>query len=825
MSNHYLVPDISSDYVLNPERGWFSLIRPEATTNLVINPSVETSIFGYTDTSFGAIARVTSHQRRGAWSMEGTAGAGNPDEGVVYAEVGLTAGTTYTFSVDVWATAGIAMKIHFASNVGTQIGTAKQFRGTSLWQRVWVTYTETASANRYLYIVKDNDTRAVELYVDGLQVEAKSYPTTYCDGDLRGFLVNENPVAYIWNGTPHLSTSSRSAQTRTGGRVINLDDYDFQVNAYTGLGMPGLNNVATSFGLQDGALYQRTIAQPRTFVLSGTFETDGFQQLQRQRAQLIKDVSRDIVANQQPMLLRYHPYKCSRAIGDEYNIVCNYASGLEGNIDNLYRERVPLQFTAFLPAVQRAGDSGDELTTLSNITDADYALYRSNEGLWQALSTGFNGEIQAIAYRLDGTIVLGGAFSSAGGVACNNIAIYNPDTNTFSALGVGVNDLVQSLLVLPDNSTVVGGAFTLAGGAAANRIALVSSGGTWSTFGTGFNGQILALARLSNGNILAGGNYTTANGAASLNLSVWNGATWSQLDGGANGAVRSLLVDTDGVTIYAGGSFTTINAVAANRIARRSAAGVWSALGSGMNSYVAALALGSDGTLYAGGQFNTPFDNIAAWNGVAWSDLGGGVDNEVTSLAFTASGSLLVGGWFGTAGSITLPSVGLAQWSGSDWSIVDVILPSLTTIVFAIAIGTYGSITIGFDVSGTAQTSVTNVSYQGNANAYPRITITGPTTGASRLFQLLNRTTGNAIYLNYDIIANETLILDLTPGNISFTSNLQGNILSAIVPGSTLAFWHLQPGNNIISFLADDSTVTATMVWQDRFWSLDSSVV
>jgi hypothetical protein len=52
------------------------------------------------------------------------------------------------------------------------------------------------------------------------------------------------------------------------GVVTNLNDLGLQVTAYTGAGMPPVENIRTPFGVLGGSYLQRTVTRPRTIVLS-----------------------------------------------------------------------------------------------------------------------------------------------------------------------------------------------------------------------------------------------------------------------------------------------------------------------------------------------------------------------------------------------------------------------------------------------------------------------------------------------------------------------------------------------------------------------------
>jgi hypothetical protein len=57
------------------------------------------------------------------------------------------------------------------------------------------------------------------------------------------------------------------------------------------------------------------------------------------------------------------------------------------------------------------------------------------------------------------------------------------------------------------------------------------------------------------------------------------------------------------------------------------------------------------------------------------------------------------------------------------------------------------------------------------------------------------------------------------------TSSFRGNLLRAVVPGSTLATWRLLPGDNVVSLFVDDASASATLAWQERHWSFEGADV
>lgn len=242
-----------------------------------------------------------------------------------------------------------------------------------------------------------------------------------------------------------------------------------------------------------------------------------------------------------------------------------------------------------------------------------------------------------------------------------------------------------SLQVLDDTTggsgaLVVGGFFTSVGGVPANRVA-TWNGAAWSALGSGTGfGAVLAMATFNDGSgsaLYVGGTFFTAGGSPANCIAKWNGSAWTPLGAGLDNEVDALAVfdDGGGPALYAAGAFTTAGGIPANRVAKWNGS-AWSALGSGTNSFVRALAVFNDGTgsaLYAAGIFSTaggvPAHRIAKWNGSAWSPLGLGITGgDVQALAVVNDGTgpaLYAGGTFTSAGGAS--ANGIAKWNGTSW--------------------------------------------------------------------------------------------------------------------------------------------------------------
>ncbi len=247
------------------------------------------------------------------------------------------------------------------------------------------------------------------------------------------------------------------------------------------------------------------------------------------------------------------------------------------------------------------------------------------------MGVGFNEGVQAQAVAGDGTIFVGGRFTTADGVQSAGLARVSEDRAVDpvfgSALGAGYNNFVRSIAVRPDGSLVVGGQYTTVSGTPANRISIVSQTGVVDQVfaqaaGAGFNNTVNSVVALGDGSFLAGGyftefNGTGVNGVARILPDGQLDATFAaNLGDGFNGVVRSIDVDAEG-NIFVGGEFTSVNGILASRIARLATDGTpdeafAAAIGTGFVSVL------PNGDLAVGGQFSTfngvPTGRVAVLN-------------------------------------------------------------------------------------------------------------------------------------------------------------------------------------------------------------------
>lgn len=798
--------------------GAWSFVRPEATTNLVTNPSFETATTGYTAVG-GSIARSTDKQTKGLYSLKVTPTGAN--DGVYYG-LTLSAATEYTFSVDVWGEDNVNYRVYIYDVTAAAIlGSAVAFEADGYWRRYIVTATTGANTSIRVY-VEVTDVSTDDFYIDALQVEEKGYATTYCDGDQDGC---------AWAVGAHSSSSERNAQSSAGGRVIDLDSegYEFEVRASIGVGHAPIEIIDTLPARGIGGDFQDQVIRPRDFNLVGVIPGEDRSDYHTNRLNLIKVFNPHRLATKQPVQLRYSVAGRSVAI-DGY-----YGEGLEKNQQvGPAVEEVSLSFRAEEPLFRgitghnngdRCGGHGAlSADVQTNVSNANYIIERDAEGVWKALSTGLNGTVRALAVGPDGKLYVGGSFTTAGGNPANYIAVW--DGSSWDTLGTGFDADVMALVFGPDGTLYAGGFFTTADGGAAQYVAQWN-GAAWSVVGTtGASNYVYALAMGLDGTLYAGGAFSNVDSVANtLRIAAWDGSNWGALGTGANAEVMALAIGGDG-TLYAGGLFTAMGGVSDTVYVAAWDGSAWSALSTGMSGGVVSdLAIGSDGaSLYVGGDFDTAggisASKIAKWNGTKFSALGTGLNGWTYSL-LVDGGILYAGGAFTTAGGLTL-SDRFAAWNGSSWFAPDIDLPGTATVSALMAMA--GSLFVGFNTSGTAVagavTGTGEANNGGTANAYPVLRGTGP----GRFYQVVNYTTGEGLYFNLDLQDGEEVTLDLRPGKKTFNSSFRGNIINTILEGSDVEEFHLIPGENSISLFIDDATAEAYLEWSEFHWSFDGVV-
>jgi len=565
---------------------WFVII-PEATENLIANPSFEAGTDGYAALAGGTLEQSSEASSKGNYSGKYTPTSTTTD-GIKY-DVTLDTTTEYTVAVSFLGANGVDYLIEiYDETAGSTLGT-RTFTGDGTMKRFFVTATTGANASCSVRIRKDSDASTAAFYADALQLEEKGYPTTYCDGDQPGCL---------WNAGEHTSTSTREATTSEGGREVGLHDADlagFKVTEHIGVGLPPMDVIYTTPAQQDGGDYQRTIIKPRQFQLIGDITGVGANRTaQRQnyhdRRQRITDiVSPHRLGSSQPLKIRYI------FDGKAGEISAYYQGGLEkGQMQNPASEKVTLRMIALEDPIWTEvmggsnGDSGLEddsyvfQETRFQVSNIGGMLRRDKFGQWFNMGvqnqTDFgaltiNGDIYALAVHPNGDLYLGGNFTTIDGVTMNGISRF--DGVQFHQLysaspGVsGTPRTVSTIIITPAGVVYLMGSFDAAGGVAnTNKIASYDQDtDTFSAVGTGVTGTAIIRAGWwdePNQRLYVGGSFDEIGGVATIGgASFWDGS-WNDMDGGVTSGIQNVTaIEGDDIgDVYYFGQFDEMGSVA-----------------------------------------------------------------------------------------------------------------------------------------------------------------------------------------------------------------------------------------------------------------------
>lgn len=778
----------------------FYIIQPHATTNLDTNPSFELATTGWTLNLSATIARDTTVAKRGVASLKIT--PSSTDNSGAYTAYSLTA-HDYTWSVDILGVAGITYEVHYANSSGTTLSVIETVVGTGNWQRIEGTFNESTSATRRIYIKKRGSGTAA-FWIDGVQLEALSYSTSYCDGDQEGCQ---------WTGGKHVSTSQRSAMYRGGGKKVSFESLGAYLISQQGTGMAPIENQRVPYAIRPGSYFQRSNVKERSITLAFSVAGDGVSGWHTRRQVIENLIKPDLVIPEQPFRIIYD------GGGKEIYLDCYYEDGL-GIADGVRDiEAIPIKCLSTDPFWKVDGNSAAALSAQSTFT-SQYIIKRSPTGVWSTLSgTDANGSIYAIKAGIDGKIYIGGAFTSLNGVTgTSKIGYYDPIDGAYHRMGTYTGSYPHDIAIGANGDVYV----------VANDGVFKWNGSSWSNLtpsGAPGTDGAYAIAIGSDGTIYVGGGFSSINGVSISGVAKYNGSTWSSTSFAST--CLDLAAASDG-TIYAVG-----NTAPTSYYVYKYTGSAWVKVGEYFNSSIKGLAISDSGLLYAAGSFTVVSGSFAAnyiaWsNGTSWFGLADGLpsavssyDNNSNAISVDANGYVYVGTW----GDSTTPN-GLMIWNGSTWLYSDLSLPgtSGTTFIYSVETARDGTLYLGFNTSGTSKTSgLTTITNGGSSKSYPTIVVNGPSSGTARLYRVFNATTGKVVYINYTMFVGEVITLSFGQSKTTMTSSMRGNISSAILPGSRTTDFALMSGQNAIGVFSDSSTVTTSIIWQETSWSIDSS--
>ncbi len=590
------------------------------------------------------------------------------------------------------------------------------------------------------------------------------------------------------------------------GTVTNLNSLGLKVLAYTGAGMPPIENITTALGVLGGSILQRTVNRPRSITLSCIAEGLNLRQVQRIKNSIIAQVApyNSLQLSKQLKLHYQLVNYCGDLIGTALEVPVTYVGDLTGSNNNLNQDRFDLTFMEWAPPGIK------ELTTIQpsliyNVLHAstEALRYRLATGEWKFLTFAIG---RSLMYDLNGEMWRGSS-----SVVTSLTGITSQVTNSD----------VNALAYDQTNNIYAGGAFT----SPYNYIMKYS--GSWALFvpplstGTPINGVVRAIAFANDGSMFVAGGFTIPQ--SYLTSTTSNMQSWRTTTSPGNQAY-ALVNGLDGL-MYVGGDFGVKGYLPGS-----SATVSKDLCPLGINQSVLSLAVLPNGYIVAAGKFTVingvSINYIAYYNGTQWQQLGNGLNNYVTKLAVNnATGELYATGFFTQSGTVNL-TPGFARWNGSQFVPGDIDNSiSISTCRPGLAIRqSDGQLALTSDDQNVNlyNGGFNTYNYTGTADVYPQIKFTGP----GILWAITNYTTGKSLYFNnYTLLAGETATFTHDPaGGITFISSFYGNILGKILPGSDVTTFGLIPGtNNIVPFIESATGATKVeFIYQNTHYSFES---
>lgn len=169
-----------------------------------------------------------------------------------------------------------------------------------------------------------------------------------------------------------------------------------------------------------------------------------------------------------------------------------------------------------------------------------------------------NTHVSALAIQADGSIIVGGSFTTFSGQPRANLARFHPDGVLETEFNPGADARVQVIAVQADGKILLGGSFTNVTGLVRKRIARLNADGALDVgFDPGANGDVSCVALQTDGRILVAGSFTFLGGQPRTNIARLNadGTLDNSFNPAASGRYRevsSLALQADGKILVGG---------------------------------------------------------------------------------------------------------------------------------------------------------------------------------------------------------------------------------------------------------------------------------
>jgi len=247
----------------------------------------------------------------------------------------------------------------------------------------------------------------------------------------------------------------------------------------------------------------------------------------------------------------------------------------DGSVDESFNPNADARVLTL--ALQSDGKilAGGVFTTIGGQTRNHIARLDPSSGLADAFDPNANLDVNAIVVQPDGNILVGGNFTGLGPnggttVLRERIARVNEDGMLDSAFGldIGANNAVFAIALHPNGTVMVGGLFTSINGKPRSNIAQLSpTSGAPTAFDVGaMTGPLFfsvnAIAVQTNGSVVAVGSFTGIHGETRNRIARFDSTTGAldSFNPNANNNLFSVAIQADG-KILVGGGFSGANSI------------------------------------------------------------------------------------------------------------------------------------------------------------------------------------------------------------------------------------------------------------------------
>jgi len=312
---------------------------------------------------------------------------------------------------------------------------------------------------------------------------------------------------------------------------------------------------------------------------------------------------------------------------------------------------------------------GDLYATGAFIDDTSGSLVhgvkRWDGSTWEFTQTS-SGVTAAVVY--DGRLVVGGFFSSIGGVSAKGLAEFDGTAwNEFE--GGAPTTAVMAMGVYGSDLIIAGGT----GFQAASPLWRWDST-SWQPLGSaltyGTNAPYIGGFSNFAGKLYAGGRFDRIAGVAADNIAMWDGNSWTPLGKNGDGVARTAM------NICGYGNRAVVYGFGLNTVGdqRAGTAAAWDGKSwtpLGQDSCVTLISvIEHDGALFAIGNVGCPntFSGLLQWDGNQWNEIGGPLEppSSLFGSRLSDAGALIyVGGRFDHAGGVAANNI--AAWDGTAY--------------------------------------------------------------------------------------------------------------------------------------------------------------